>query len=304
MRFKLRQMEAFRAVMLTGSMNGAAKLLFVSQPAISRLIAYTEQSLGLKLFERERGKLSPTPEAQRLYREVGALYDEALRIDELARDLASKPEGSLNVCTSPSLALNFTPPVVARFMQAHPAVRMHYYTALLSGMANELLGRKADLAVSVLPLDHPNLVVEPFATGRMVCIVPEAHALAGRPVVSLADLAAHPLVLYSRDIPFGQLVAAGFQRAGVTWRSAVDIERAELACALVRAGVGVAIVDEFSVGPGGFPGIAVRPLQETIPLTLSLVRSKFDRPSRQVRAFVQMLKEHGLKEHAQVAPNA
>ncbi|KAG1251045.1 hypothetical protein G6F68_012483 [Rhizopus microsporus] len=69
MRFKLRQMEVFRAVMLTGSMNGAAKLLFVSQPAVSRLIAHTEQSLGLQLFARDKGKLTPTPEAHRRFEE-------------------------------------------------------------------------------------------------------------------------------------------------------------------------------------------------------------------------------------------
>ena len=90
MRFKLRQMEVFRAVMLTGSMNGAA-LLFVSQPAVSRLIAHAEQSLGLQLFARDKGKLTPTPEAQRLFEEVGPLFEEALRIDELARDLAARP---------------------------------------------------------------------------------------------------------------------------------------------------------------------------------------------------------------------
>ena len=71
MRFKLRQMEVFRAVMLTGSMNGAAKLLFVSQPAVSRLIAHAEQSLGLQLFARDKGKLTPTPEAQRLFEKSG-----------------------------------------------------------------------------------------------------------------------------------------------------------------------------------------------------------------------------------------
>lgn len=119
MRFKLRQMEAFRAVMLTGSMNGVARLLFVSQPAVS-LIAHAEQSLGLRLFERDKGKLTPTAEAQRLFEEVGQLFDEALRIDELARDLAERPEGELKLCSSPSLALNFLPPVIARYVNEHP----------------------------------------------------------------------------------------------------------------------------------------------------------------------------------------
>lgn len=292
MRFKLRQMEAFRAVMLTGSMNGAAKLLFVSQPAVSRLIAHTEQSLGLQLFERDKGKLTPTPEAQRLFEEVGPLFDEALRIDELARDLAERPEGALTLCSSPSLALNFVPPVIAQYMELYPNVRLKFHTTLLSDMAHELLGRKAELAVSVLPIDHPNLVVEPLATGEMVCILPQGHPLAARRALSLAELAECRLILYNRNIPFGQLVAAAFQRANVSWNPAVEIVRAELACALVRVGAGVAIVDEFSVGQQGWPGVVTRPLRESIPLSLSLVRSRFDRPSRQVQRFVRLIKEH------------
>ncbi|MGS1005941.1 LysR family transcriptional regulator [Achromobacter anxifer] len=292
MRFKLRQMEVFRAVMLTGSMNGAAKLLFVSQPAVSRLIAHTEQSLGLQLFERDKGKLTPTPEAQRLFEEVGPLFDEALRIDELARDLAERPEGALTLCSSPSLALNFVPPVIAQYLELYPKVRLKFHTTLLSDMAHELLGRKAELAVSVLPIDHPNLVVEPLATGEMVCILPQGHPLAARRALSLAELAECRLILYNRNIPFGQLVAAAFQRANVNWNPAVEIVRAELACALVRVGAGVAIVDEFSVGQQGWPGVVTRPLRESIPLSLSLVRSRFDRPSRQVQRFVRLIKEH------------
>ncbi|QKH33549.1 LysR family transcriptional regulator [Achromobacter pestifer] len=292
MRFKLRQMEVFRAVMLTGSMNGAAKLLFVSQPAVSRLIAHTEQSLGLQLFERDKGKLTPTAEAQRLFEEVGPLFDEALRIDELARDLAERPEGALTLCSSPSLALNFVPPVIAQYMELYPKVRLKFHTTLLSDMAHELLGRKAELAVSVLPIDHPNLVVEPLATGEMVCILPQGHPLAARRAVSLAELAECRLILYNRNIPFGQLVAAALQRANVSWNPAVEIVRAELACALVRVGAGVAIVDEFSVGQQGWPGVVTRPLRESIPLSLSLVRSRFDRPSRQVQRFVRLIKEH------------
>ena len=66
----LRQIEVFRAVMLAGSVNGAAQLLHVSQPAVSRLIAYTEQRLGFALFQRVRGRLHPTLEAQTLFHEV------------------------------------------------------------------------------------------------------------------------------------------------------------------------------------------------------------------------------------------
>jgi DNA-binding transcriptional LysR family regulator len=57
-------------------------------------------------------------------------------------------------------------------------------------------------------------------------------------------------------------------------------------------GAGVAIVDQFSVGEQGWPGVVARPLRESIPLSLSLVRSRFERPGRQVQRFVRLIKEH------------
>lgn len=291
MKFKLRQMEVFRAVMLTGSMNGAAKLLFISQPAVSRVISYTEDSLGLKLFNRERGKISPTQEAHLLFREVGALYEEALRVDDFARDLGIRPQGVLNLCSSPSLALNFLPPVIAQFCEKAPRVRIKFHTSLLSEMPHELIGRKADLGVAVLPVEHPHLFVEPLRKGRMVCIAPKGHPLEVASAVGLADVQRYPMILYNRNIPFGQLMMSAFAQAGVPWRPMIEIERAELACAMVSAGVGIAIVDEFSIHGAGWPNVVIRPLKEEIPLTLSMVRSRFEPPSQQVRTFIKLLKQ-------------
>src|SRR3546814_17260281 len=70
MSLNLRQIEVFRAVMSTGSISGASKVLHVSQPAVSRLLSYTETRVGFPLFERIKGRLYATPEAKRLFREV------------------------------------------------------------------------------------------------------------------------------------------------------------------------------------------------------------------------------------------
>ncbi|KAG1077555.1 hypothetical protein G6F40_017043 [Rhizopus arrhizus] len=79
---------------------------------------------------------------------------------------------------------------MARYLERYPNVRLKYHTTLLADMGHELLGRKAELAVSVLPIDHPNLIVEPFATGQMVCILPTGHPLAAQAEVGLAEQAA------------------------------------------------------------------------------------------------------------------
>ena len=64
---RLRQIEVFRAVMLTGTVSEAARLLHVSQPVVTRVLQHAEASLGFRLFDRQRGRLQPTPEAQALY---------------------------------------------------------------------------------------------------------------------------------------------------------------------------------------------------------------------------------------------
>ena len=101
MRFNLRQIEVFRAVMVTGSISGAARLLAVSQPAISRLLAYTEDRLGLKLFERIKGRVQPTPEARRLFAEVDQVHQGVLRVNNLAQELRERGTGGSGNGTAP-----------------------------------------------------------------------------------------------------------------------------------------------------------------------------------------------------------
>lgn len=291
MRFKLRQMEVFRAVMLTGSMSGAARLLNVTQPAVSRVIAYTEQSLGLTLFERSGTRLTPTADAQALIVEVERLYEGALQVDNLAYELARRPGGTLTIAASPSLAMDFIPGVIARFLCDCPDVHVRYHTTLLSEMAHELLSRRADLAISVLPVEDSGVRSEPLISGEMVCLLPPGHPLSAHDILSLAQIADHPLVMYDRNIPFGRMIGQAFDAQGATPRIAMEIPRAELAVSMVRAGIGVALVDEFAAA-GDLPaGIQRRPLAEPIKVTLSLVQSRFGPPPGQnVRMFIDLLR--------------
>ena len=282
-------MEVFRTVMLTGSINGAAKLLFTSQPGISRIVAHTEQTLGLALFNRVKGKLVPTPEAEALYREVEEFYQQALRVDEFARSLGRGTSGTLNVSSSPCLSRGIMARAIARFVQRYPEIRINFHTTLLNSMAQEVLSHKVDLAVSVLPLEHPNLRVTPFTEGRMVCLVPTGHALAQRPAVSIAEIAQYPVIAHDPSIPFGQLVRAAFRKADVLLQTRINIHQTEMACSLVRAGAGVAMVDEFTVEGLAWPDLRVLPLAEEIRLTPSVVRSVFDARPTHADKFLDVL---------------
>lgn len=93
----LRQMEVFRAVMLTGGVGGAAELLHISQPAVSKMLAQSQRQLGFALFARVKGRLVPTAEAQALHAEVEALWRGVERVRDVSRSLATPRSGTLTV---------------------------------------------------------------------------------------------------------------------------------------------------------------------------------------------------------------
>lgn len=73
---RLRHIEVFHAVMQAGTISGAAQLLHISQPAVTKVLQHAELQLGMALFDRVRGKLYPTPEANRLFVEIDKLNSE------------------------------------------------------------------------------------------------------------------------------------------------------------------------------------------------------------------------------------
>jgi DNA-binding transcriptional LysR family regulator len=290
MNFKLRQMEVFRAIMIAGSVSGAARMLFVSQPAVSRLLAHMEASLGLKLFHRTGGKLAPTFHATLLLDEVNRVYDSAQRVNSFVSELSKKTSDNLKIACSPSLGLQLIPKLMSEFLDKYPDVHINFHTTLIQDAPIELLSGKIDLAVLVLPIENQNLYSEALIKGRMVCAVPSNHPLASYHTISLSDLQDYPLVLYSRSIPFGQLLVDAADRYGYVLRAAVNVPRAELACSLVNEGVGVAIIDQFSVARHNWSNLVVRPLTQEIPITVSLVTSKFTPLSSASEKFIRLLR--------------
>ena len=126
----LRQIEAFRAVMVTGSVSGAARLLHVSVPAISRLLSHTESRLGFALFERIKGRLHPTAEARRLYLEVEQVHGGVQRIGSLTRELAARARGFVSILSSPSLGQMIVPLAIAQLRTTLPDLQVHFLSLI------------------------------------------------------------------------------------------------------------------------------------------------------------------------------
>ncbi|AEI76767.1 transcriptional regulator LysR family [Cupriavidus necator N-1] len=289
MKMNLRQIEVFRAVMLTGSISGASKLLYVSQPAISRLMSHTEQRLGLELFRRTKGRLYPTPEARRLLGEVNAVYEGIERVNEIAEDLAANRTGSLRLTCSPNLGQTVLPRAIASFRAAHPAVRVVVRTQIPGNMLRALLSGQVDLAVSNMPLVHPNLEARLLVKNAIVALVPVDHRLATRSWVRPAELVGEDLIGYGPDVPFGLLVHEMFGSEGNQPDMRVQVEQAHVARALAQAGAGIALVDAMTVFGQSWPNIVAVPVRTKVNASVQIFHVQTEPLSRLSLEFVDTL---------------
>ncbi len=289
MKLNLRQIEVFRAIMISGSISGASKLLFVSQPAVSRLIAYTEQRLGLMLFERIKGRLYPTPEARRLFVEVTALYQNVQRVNEVADNLAENREGQLRLACSPSLGQSLMPRAIARFRRQYPEIRIVLQTLIPAAMEQSLLTQQVELGVAYMPVNHPSLVTRPLYENRIVAVLPAGHPLASRRQVSATELAREPLIGYSADIPFGMLVHKLFGAQDAQPEPCIEVQQAHVACALVQAGAGVALADEITVAGPIWSDVVTVPIADTVNAPVNVFHLQLQPLSRLAQAFIDVL---------------
>lgn len=289
MKLNLRQIEVFRAVMMSGTISGAARLLFVSQPAVSRLLSYTEQRLGLLLFERIKGRLHPTPEARRLFVEVGAVYQSVQRVNEVADNLVGNRQGYLRIACSPNLGQSVMPRAVALFCQRHPQAHVVMHTQIPSVMLQALLTQQVELGVAYMPVPHPSLQARPLYENRIVALVPAGHALARQASVELGDLVNEPFIGYSQEVPLGQLVSQLFSAHGSEPKVRVEVLQAHVACAMVQAGLGVALVDEMTVRGPIWPQVVILPLRHSQSAPVQVFHSLMEPLSRLAQEFITLL---------------
>jgi DNA-binding transcriptional LysR family regulator len=274
----LRQIEVFHAVMEAGTVTGAAKLLNVSQPAITAMLRHTEDQLRFRLFERVRGRLEPTSEARALFAETARVFEDVRTVRRLVEDLREARAGTLSVVTIPILGEALIPRVVASLLTARPKVKVRFQVRPRREMLDLVASRSVDLGVGFLSAAHAGLRIAPLAAGRLVCIVPPTSALAARDGVCARDLQGETVIGYTERQGLSQVIARAFEDARVAVEPAIEVGLVANAWALVNEGVGVALVDEHSGLHALFPNVVRLPFRPEVPVGLELLVPE-DKPS-------------------------
>lgn len=236
-----RQIEAFRAVMLTRSMTHAAAQLHTSQPNISRIVARLQEETGLKLFQRQGLRLVPTPEAEALFREVQRSFVGLSAIKEAASTIRKQGSGGIRVGASAALSLGVLPAAIRRFRQTWRDVAITVHTGDSGSVCKWVSDGFCDFGLASFLPDMPELTTELLHQENGLCIVPAGHRLATRRRVQAGDLAGEEFISLAPSDQTRAKVDAAF--VPDARKLILETPHAVTICTMVGMGLGVSVVN-------------------------------------------------------------
>jgi DNA-binding transcriptional LysR family regulator len=255
-----RQIDVFRAVMITGSLSAAARQLNISQPSLGRLVKRTEDLVGFALFDRAKGRLLPTAEARLLFASVQHIQEQLDGLGDVILRIGQEGPGRFQLGASPSLARRLVPAALARFREWFPGVPIHFDTVTLPNVVDYLALGRGECFLSIAPIDHPVVESRAIWPGRLVCLLPPDHPLCARPKIAVADLVNLPLIAFEPDTPHGRMVEDAFAEIRRRPTANVVVKVAWTAIGLAAERLGIAILDEFTAMEAAPDRLAVRPV--------------------------------------------
>ena len=279
----LRQVEVVRAVVIAGTIQGAANLLNVSAPGISRLIKHTEAGLGIRLFERRAGVFVPAPEAHSIFAMLEQVHRQMDNLNVAVSSLQKGQDFTLSFASAPSIAQFIAARVIRNLRQRFPDLDIDLNILKIEETLDYLLLEQGEMVIMSSPIDNPAVENTPLVEGRVVAIMPQGHELAAKSAVSIRDLIRFPFIGVDPGDPYGRTLARPFVEAGLNPRHAMRGRFAQTIVSLVRHGLGVAVIDEFSVAEVYMPGLVRRPLVEPAPITAWSVQKR----DRQLSSFAE-----------------
>lgn len=243
---RLRHIEVFHAVYTAGSITAAAKMLNVSQPSVSKVLAHAEQQLGFALFDRQKGKIIPTKEAEKLIHHVADVYSNISELRRTSENLRASDSGHIRLAMIPSIGVQLAPTAIASYLALHPGTYFEVETLHLHQVLRALKEFRVDVGMAFDPPDTPGITIDHIATGRLVVLSHRSMDLGKSTSLSLKDLAGLDFINLNTRSPLGMLLENQFNSSQVKLRSVAKVETHSIAATLVANGAGVTIVDEFT----------------------------------------------------------
>lgn len=249
MQFTFRDLEVFLAVMMSGSATRAGQAVGMTQPNVSKIIKLMEHRLGVPLFQRVRGRLRATPEAEKLFVQAQHLQDEVTTFSNYAARIKSESTGILRVCALPLFSIRLIPDTIAQFAQKFPNVEIRVEITHEDRILKAITRGHADLGLvhSTRANNRENIKIHIIGHSPMKCAVHRDNVLASKEFVRPVDLTGERIISYPEFLPFRKSIEQLFDEGGVRFEPNTVVNHASLAFELVARNVGVAILDTLAI---------------------------------------------------------
>nr|WP_256466922.1 LysR substrate-binding domain-containing protein [Bradyrhizobium sp. 1] len=288
-----RQIEAFRAVMLTGTTIAAANMLNTTQPSISRSLAQIQSAAKLKLFELDRGRLRPTPEAVMLFEAVQRNFLGLEAIEETLVLLRRSGIGRLRVACTPALGMSVMPAVMARFKVRHPDVHITLRTISSYDVREGLLNGLYDLGVTTnsLQLEGAQLQTKVVDQVAAVCVMSRLHRLAANAHVGPRHFQSETLLTLDRQDDLGDEWRRALAQAKVVPSSVIETTYSATICRLAEVGAGIGVVNPY-IASVFADRLRVVPVKPTIGVKIFVASPRHVSMSALASEFIAQVTDH------------
>jgi len=260
----VRHLAVFRAVVKTGSVSAAARLLHISQPAVTKTLHILEENLGLLLFQRIKGRLLITPEAQTLMPQVERLFGNVDAVQQLTEEIRQGFAGSLTVATVATLASSIVSVAIGRFHREHSKVHFDLKALSTRQVLEAVTNNQVDVGVIDVSESGPEIDVHELCRADIVCVMRSDHPLARLPRIAPKDIAKETLITFTEDTTTGWAVREALRHQKLPVHIAFTVNHTLSAFSLAQEGSGIAIVDPFPMLLGSFPKLVMRPFRPAI----------------------------------------
>lgn len=281
-----RLLEQFVAVASEGSVTRAAERLWAAQSTVSAGIASLERTLGVRLFDRTGRRLVLTTAGEDLLPHARSVLDSLDRMRDLATVDDADLRGRVRLGIFTSMDVVDLTGVLRRFRQRHPLVAVELMTSPTgtTGLVQDLVAGRLDLAYTALPTVPSGLVVEPLREMPFRVFTAADHPLARRRSVSLAELAGEPFVDTAHGFGNRTILDTALDRLGIRRRVVAEMNDMPAVVRFASAGLGVGVVPDAGVRHDG----AVLELEDAVePLRIGLAMRADPEPNRATRTLAR-----------------
>ena len=283
----LRQLDAFRATLRTGSVTEASRTLGLSQPSVTRLIKDLEQSVGFTLFVRHGRGITPTVEGRRFGDAVENLFTGTDRLKETAQAIRTSADGEVLIGVTPVLVYQITPEAIGATHQNKPRLKISLRVNHSAGLIDSVTMGQLDFAVVNVHHRPESLTVFYEQELRYVCLLPEDHALAQpNSTIDLNQLQKTDCIAYDSSRLHG--ADENWQKI-LSWPTVSLSAYSNIAVAsLARTTGKPAIVDPYTARTMvSLGGVTTRPIKQKLVSTLCVITRGADTLSLAARALAE-----------------